>query len=164
MSVRRVYRDERGGVLPLFALFLPLVLLLLGLAADAGILLAARGTAHAIADVAALAGVQELDLDRLARGERYILPVPAVLQARTVALRNLAENGLLSGTTRVEAEVINASTRTPRRHPWTGRLLTDPTLAVAIQVDLPLHFPSTALHRAPVAARADASVLPRRRD
>lgn len=148
----------------LFALFLPITLLLLGLAVDAGALLAARGTAHAIADVAALAGVQELDLERLARGERYIMPGPAVLQARTFTLRNLAENGLLTGNVRVEAEVINASARAPRTHPWTGRLVSDPTLAVAIRLDVPLHFPLSARGRAHVVARADASVLPRRRD
>lgn len=156
-------RDERGGVLPLFALFLPLVILLLALAADAGTLLAARGTAYAVADVAALAGVQELDLDLLAQGERHILSGPAESQAHAVALRNLAENGL-KDITRVEVTVINASARSPRYHPWTGRLLTDPTVAVGIQIDMPLHFPSAAWRRARVAARADASVLPRRRD
>lgn len=164
MNVRRLARDERGGVLPLFALFLPLAVLLLTLAADGAGLLAARGTAYAVADLAALAGAQELDLDRLARGERYILPSPAVLQARAVALRNLAENGLPTGNARVEAVVINASARSPRPHPWTGRLLTDPTVAVGILLDLPLHFPAVAGRQARVAARADASVLPRRRD
>lgn len=158
-----ICRDERGGVLPLLAIFLPLVVIVLALAADAGILLAARGTVYAVADVAALAGAQELDLDRLARGEQYILPARGSFHARSVAWRNLAANGLLRGNTRVEAAVINASPRSPRPHPWNGLLLTDPTVVVGIRVGVPSHFLSGVWRKVPVMAHADASVLPRRR-
>jgi len=164
--IRRVCADQRGAALPLTLLSLPLLILLLALAADAGALFAARGLAHASADLAALAGVQELDLERLAAGERFIMPGAAAAWARQVALANLEGNiPRLPGAgaaPRVEVLVVNASPASPRQHPWTGRPLYDPTVAVRVAVPVPLAFsgPGRSLW---VTARADASVLPRRR-
>lgn len=155
--------DERGAALPLLVLFLPLSFLLLALAADAGTLLFARGLVRAAADLAALGGVQEIDLHRLAEtGERVLRP-EAAARAREVAAAVLAANRLGGSGKRVTAAVLDAAPSRPRRHPWTGRLLRDPTLAVRVGVPVPLAFSGRAHRSAWVEAVADAAVLPRRR-
>lgn len=155
--------DERGAALPLLVLFLPLSFLLLALAADAGALLAARGLVHAAADLAALGGVQEIDLERLAAAGERVLRPEAAERAREVAAAILAGNRLGGPGSRVTAAVLDASPSHPRRHPWSGRLLRDPTLAVRVGAPVPLAFSGPAHRSAWVEALADASVLPRRR-
>lgn len=154
--------DERGAALPLLVLFLPLSFLLLALAADAGSLLFARGLVRAAADLAALGGVQEIDLERLAAAGERVLRPEAAARAREVAAAVLEANRLGAGG-RVTVAVLDAAPSRPRRHPWTGRLLRDPTLAVRVGVPVPLAFSGPAHRSARVEAAADASVLPRRR-
>lgn len=159
--LRRVLRGQGGGVLAFFTLVMPLYVIALGLVADAGYLFAARTLASAIADAAALAGVQELDLDRLVRGERYIMPAAAEAAAYAVATANLEEGFPLADRPyRIRVAVINAAPDSPVRHPVTGRMLRDPTVFVEVRVKIPLRFTPTGA-RVEVAGRADASVLPR---
>lgn len=156
-----ILRTQTGGVLAFFALALPLYVLALGLVADAGYLFASRTLASAVADAAALAGVQELDLVRLARGERYLIPAAAEAAARAVAEANLdAGFPLAAHPHRVNVAVINASPGKPSIHPVTGRLLRDPTVFVEVKVRVPLRF-TPAAGSVEITGRADASVLPR---
>lgn len=151
---------ERGAVLVWVVLSLPVLLTALGLVVEAGRAFAGKAVLAGIADTAALAGVLELDLERLAEGERRLVPEQARRWAEEVALANLDES--FPGLERtVRVEVINASAEVPARHPVTGRRLVDPTVFVELRVRLPLVMP---VGRAAVglSARADASVVPRR--
>lgn len=147
----------------LFAMTLPIFILCLALVADGGLIMMRRGLAYAVADVAALAGVQELDLDRLARGERYVIPELAVSKALEVAHGSLDENGVREGDRAVRVEVVNASATSPRIHPVSGRELVDPTVHVSVRLRVPLRFWGAVLPAAWVTGRADASVLPRQK-
>lgn len=159
--MKRRASDQRGGVLAFFALTLPIYIIALGLVADAGYLFTIRSLVSAIADAAALAGVQELDLERLAAGERYIRPTEARLASFTVAMENLHRAFPASADPgHVRIEVMNASRAQPVRHPVTGRLLGDPTVFVEVEVLVPLRFTPLG-PPVRVTGRADASVLPR---
>lgn len=159
---RGVRLDQAGAAMALFAITLPIFVLCLALVADGGLILMRRGLAYAVADVAALAGVQELDLDRLAQGERHVIAELAVDQALEVAHGSLAENGVHEGDREVRVEVLNASAASPRIHPVTGRELVDPTVHVSVRLRVPLRFWGGLLPAVWVTGRADASVLPRR--
>lgn len=157
--------DQRGAVLPLVVLLAPALLALLALVADLGHLLAAQAVATAAADLGALAGVQELDLNRLVAGERHLLPASAAAHARRVAALNLARNLPRSPSrapARVEVAVVNASPAAPGRHPFTGRPLPDPVVAVRVTAAVPLRF-APGVRPPRLTATATASVLPRRR-
>lgn len=159
-----LWHDEKGGVLPLFLLSLSCMILLLALVINAGNLFRFRTLTHAVADMAALAGAQELDLELLARGERALIPEAASRQARQVAWAAMAAN-LPPGITsfRVDVTVINASSTEPGIHPWTYRRLFDPTVSVRVNVSVPLYLAGPTHRSVWTGARADASVLPRRR-
>ena len=64
--------SEKGAVIALVALFLPVAVLSLGIVADLGVIFAARRLAQAACDLGALAGCQELDWDLLAQGIVFI--------------------------------------------------------------------------------------------
>ena len=61
-----------GGVVVLVALFLPIAVLCVGMVVDLGAVFFARKAVQAASDLGALAGVQELDWDRLAAGQVMI--------------------------------------------------------------------------------------------
>ncbi len=61
-----------GGVVVLVALFLPVAVLCVGMVVDLGAVFFARKAVQAACDLGALAGVQELDWDRLAAGQVVI--------------------------------------------------------------------------------------------
>jgi len=61
-----------GGVVVLVALFLPIAVLCVGMVVDLGAVFVARKAVQAACDLGALAGVQELDWDRLAAGQVLI--------------------------------------------------------------------------------------------
>lgn len=143
-----------------FVLCLPAFLAALAVLAEAGRAFAAKAVLAGVADAASLAGALELDLDRLAEGERRLDPERARRWAEEVAHANLDESfpGL---PRRVRVEVLNASGDEPLIHPVTGRRLEDPTVFVQVGVRLPFAIPWGSM---PVwlGGRADASVLPRR--
>lgn len=141
----------------LLVALLPVALLLLGLVADFGLALWAREELRKAADLGALAGAQDLDLERLARGERVLLPGPARDDADRYARANLG--GRRYAALAIEVAVLNASRDAPLREPWTGRLVEDPTVAVRIEARVPTVFLRPLLPAFAVAATADASVL-----
>ena len=74
--VSRILQDllgrADGGVVALVALFLPIAVLCVGMVVDLGAVFFARKAVQAACDLGALAGVQELDWDRLAAGQVMI--------------------------------------------------------------------------------------------
>ena len=155
--------EPRGSVIVLVVLFLPIFVLALGFVIDLGVLFVQRQQAVAAADMAVLAGAREIDLDRLARGERYLLPEAATASAREWFFSNLrASLGTEAGAASAVVRVYNATQANPASDPVTGRRLHDPTVCLAGEVPARLYFlafitPSTTLH-----VHADASLLVRR--
>ena len=98
---------ERGGVLALVALFLPVAVLVVGLVCDLGVVFCVRKIAQAACDLGALAGVQELDWDLLAEGTVAINETGAQSAAIGVAQENLANLGGLAHVEAVYAVVSN---------------------------------------------------------
>lgn len=105
--VRRSVRDQRGSVVALFVLFMPVVLAVCGLALDLGILFTARKCVQGACDLGALAGVQELDWDALARGHILIREEDAVRRALEVAYSNMGCAGGLVFEPDLSARVYN---------------------------------------------------------
>ncbi|PZN07864.1 MAG: hypothetical protein DIU69_10965 [Bacillota bacterium] len=157
---KRGWRSQSGSVAVWFVLVLPVVLLALGLSLDVARIVVARAQAQAAADLAGLAAAQELDLERLSRGEPWLRPVEAERVARSWIADNL-RLGLgeqLAGAAETRVVVVNATDDAPASHPWTGRLLREPTVAVETIVPLQLRFvPGRPQVR--IAVRADASVV-----
>ncbi|MDI3317462.1 MAG: pilus assembly protein [Bacillota bacterium] len=151
-------RGERGAVSAWFVLALPAFLLVLALVADVGRFFVLHSLAQSAADLGALAGVQELDLERLAEGERRLRTWEAEAAARAVADAN-AREALAGDRYDLESLAINADAGAPRRHPWSGRLLRDPTVSVRIRVRAHSFF--LAGREVPIRVQGDASVMER---
>ncbi|HEY8393182.1 MAG TPA: pilus assembly protein TadG-related protein [Thermaerobacter sp.] len=152
--------SQSGSAAVWFLLVLPVLLLAVGLSLDVGRLVVARAHAQAAADFASLAAVQELDLDRLSRGEPWLRAADAERVARTWVADNLrlGLGEMLAGAAETRVAVINAGDDAPRPHPWTGRLLREPTVAVETVVPVRLRFLPGG-PRVRVTVRADASVV-----
>lgn len=73
----------------LVALFLPVAIFSAGMVADLGMVFVARKAAQAACDLGALAGVLELDWDRLAQGQVMIREEDGEEMAAVVARQNL---------------------------------------------------------------------------
>lgn len=157
----RAAAGEKGAVVAWVALSLPLLIICLSLVVDVGRWFVRKSAAVAIADMAALAGVQELDLERLAGGERYLLVDQARSRAIETAVVNLERNSLAGSIKGLRAEVLNASENRPLRHPVSGRVVVDPTVFVEIRLGGPRTMVPLIGAAAEVSGRADASVLPR---
>ncbi|WP_242822348.1 Tad domain-containing protein [Thermaerobacter marianensis] len=142
-----------------FVLVLPVLLAAVGLGLDAGRLVVVRAHAQAVADLAGLAAVQEIDEDAFARGE------PALREAAAAATaRQWAEDGLrrafgdaVAEDATVDVVVVNASPASPRRHPWSGRRVAEPTVGVRLVVPVRLGW-LPAVAAIPLTVTADASV------
>ncbi len=162
-NAARLYGNENGAAGILVVVMLPVLVLAFAFVADGGGVLLRRSLAFAVADVAALAGVQELDLERLIQGDRWIIPDAATTRATEVAEAALWENGIGSSDRVVRVRVINASQVAPRKHPVTGRTLRDPTVSVEVKLRVPLNLTNANGGAGVwVTGQADASVLPRR--
>jgi len=126
-------KGEGGAALVLTLLMLPVLLLLLsGLIAIAQ-LFTVRAHLHAVADLAALAAVQELDLERLAEGEVFL--DEAAARARALeAVRNNVEPGggsvLLSS---IEVAIYNPTGIKRPVDKVSGEKLRWPTVCVRIE-------------------------------
>lgn len=89
-------------------MFLPIAVLCVGLAVDLGAVFFARKAVRAACDLGALAGVQELDWDRLATGKVAIREADGGLIAQEVTRENLRNvTGL------VEILSVSCSVRNP---------------------------------------------------
>ncbi|HAI20574.1 MAG TPA: hypothetical protein DCM14_01520 [Clostridiales bacterium UBA8153] len=157
---------RRGAVAALVILFLPGLIGVLALVVDLGLLLHARTALQASADLAALAGVQELDLEALAQGTPRLLTEPARAAAESYAAINVLHQlgGEARAVLRMTVEVYNASPTEPLVHLRTGRVLEVPTVSVQLQLPLRLVLAPRLLGRFDylVETHADAAVVRRR--
>ncbi|MCL6581720.1 MAG: hypothetical protein K6U08_08935 [Firmicutes bacterium] len=154
---------ERGAVAALVALFLPCLLAAAALVLAVGALLVARAQLRAAADMAALAGVQDLDWDLLAQGVVYLREEEATADALAWLRANLdgrafLEEGRAEAFVRVLNTVDPTGSPVPAACPVTGRTLDAPTVCVLVraEVRLPL-LPGPVT----VSVHADASVVGR---
>ena len=79
---------ERGAIGVLLAVLVPGLLLIIGLAVDGGAKVAATQRANAIADEAARAGGQALDVSAALTGQVRVDPAAAVAAAQDYLIRN----------------------------------------------------------------------------
>jgi len=164
--VKARQRREQGSMLVALVLSLPILLLLLALAIEAGQLFYVRALLQAVADHAALSAVQLLDFAALAKGDIRLEPDPAVQRAAETLRDNLDRAGLhqwLSGR-QIRIRVYNAQPDRPLVDGWTGRALEYPTVCIVVAAQVrPLIWPALALtaEGLRVEVHADASVEPR---
>ncbi|MHB8946881.1 MAG: pilus assembly protein TadG-related protein [Bacillota bacterium] len=160
MTAPRLGRSDRGSVVVLVVLFLPVFLLTLGFVIDLGVLFVQRQQAMAAADMAVLAGAREIDLDKLARGERSLLPEAAAAVTRQWFASNLrASLGSEAESASAVVHVYNATPANPATDPVTGRRLRDPTVCLAGQVSARLYFLAFIARETTLHVHADASLL-----
>ncbi len=94
-TFRHRRRDQKGGVLALVSLFLPIAVICVGIVVDLGIMFCARKAVQSACDLGALAGVQNLDWDSLADGVVLLDTAQGEGVAVQVALSNLDDSGSL---------------------------------------------------------------------
>ena len=154
--------SETGAAVTWLVLWLPVLILLLGIVADVGRLYTLRSVAQTAADMGALAGVQELDLEALAEGTLWVNVDEAQREARNLALEVAQKNLDRSvQSVKVESIAINATPLVPATHPWTGRRLETATVSVTVDAVARTYFLSMLMPRVNLGARGDASVLER---
>lgn len=102
MGTARSWREEQGAVVVFVVGLTTALLLVAGLVFDGGQILAARREAYALADNAARAGAQAVDLDAL-RAERPVYLEPAAAQA---AARSYLERVGWEGTVTVTGDTV----------------------------------------------------------
>jgi len=162
--MRRCGFCQQGSILVMTMLFLPVVVMALGIVTDLGVLLVARRTAYGVADLAALAAAQEVDLESLSGGIIALKSGAAQAAALEWARTNLASlfpSWPAGYQPQVNVRVYNATPSGPSFHNGNGRRLEYPTVCVSLQVPVSMPFyvgPNRVLM---VPAHADASVVPR---
>jgi Flp pilus assembly protein TadG len=113
-ATARVQRGREGQSLMLFVVMLPFFLAIFGLVLDAGTIFAARREAQGIADAAARAGANELDVGLYRRTDGRQIELDGSL-ADEVARRYLADQGVgqpgLEGTVSVAPMAITVVVR-----------------------------------------------------
>ncbi len=150
----------RGSVVVLVLMLMPVLLLLSGLVLDMGTLFMARRSVYAAADMGALAGAEDLDLEQLAAGVRYLQPGPARRDAALWVRQNLeAAFGDRASLAVVKVRVYNASSDHPLYDAVSGRRLTDPTVCVVVEMPVEFRFLAPVIDRTTVRVHSDASVL-----
>lgn len=152
---------ERGASALLAVLFLPALLLVVGLVTDAGLLFLSRHLAYHAAELGALAGAQDVDLEALADGRLLLLEPQAAETAAEYVRRNLTAafpRRAAADLSEIAVRVYNASGDAPLVHAETGRRLVDPTVSVHLQIAVPLYFLRPLARDVTVRVRADASV------
>ena len=137
--------------------FLPVLVAALALVVETGRLFVLARWVQAAADLGALAGGQEVDLERLAEGERYLDEERAKKEAERVTGDNLRDLGGVVRSSHVQVYVINVVDG-PTTHPRTGRLIRDPTVSVWVEVSVPVRL-AWWTHEVRLTAHADASVV-----
>jgi uncharacterized membrane protein len=152
-----VSRSESGAVIAWFALTVPLAMMTIAFVCDVAWLSYARGAVQAAADMGALSGLQEIDFDRLAAGEVWIVEESATHEALDCLASNLVR-GLTPGqiTSFVKsAGIYNVGSLD--RH--VRSRLSHPTVCVTAQVGV--KTPVTGMPYV-IRVHADASIMPRR--
>ena len=97
---------ERGAIGVFLAVLVPGLLLIVGLAVDGGAKVAATQRANAIADEAARAGGQALDVSAALTGQVRVDPAAAVAAAQDY----LSRTGVQGTVTVVDADTLQVST------------------------------------------------------
>lgn len=154
-------RAECGSIAVFLVLSLPLLIILAGLVIDIGTLFCANSLAYAAADMAALAAVQDLDLQLLAEGKRQIMPDAATRDAQAFLATNILKNwpGLAPEDIEAAVAVYNVEGGGEERHAINGRHLNDPTVCVRVAFPVKLRFISSLTGNVVARAHADASVV-----
>lgn len=142
---------------------LPVLLLLAGFVIDIGMLFCANSLAYSAADMASLAAVQDLDLEQLADGTRYIIPDQARADAEAFLAENILSNwsGLRPTDITAAISVYNPSGSATQHHAANGRHIHDPTVCVQVSFPVKLRFISSLFGQVRARAHADASVVPK---
>lgn len=144
---------EKGSVAVFTILFLPVLFAVLILLIDIGWLVHVRQVMQNAADLGALAGVQELDLEKLAEG-KLELTDRAEWEAERIWRANL--EGFWDGKIVVEdeIEIHNPAPRSQDR--ISGETHRTPTVCIVLEARVPVPLP--LLQSSRVRVHADASV------
>lgn len=105
MSLRQL-DAERGSIAVFLAVLVPGLLLIVGLAVDGGAKVAATQRANAVADEAARAGGQALDVSVALAGQVQVDPIAAVAAAQDY----LDRNGVEGAVTVVDGDTLQVTT------------------------------------------------------
>lgn len=89
--LRLACHGQRGGVIAMIVLFLPVAVLSIGMVADLGLLFVSRKLVQSACDLGALAGCQELDWNLLAQGLVVISEERGKTTAVEIAWDNLRD-------------------------------------------------------------------------
>lgn len=156
---------QRGAALALSVLFLPLWLALATIAIDVAYIMWVHAGIRAAADLGALAAAQNLDLEALAQGDPEIIPEEAHRDARQWIMDNLRQQRSTAPWAEkadIRVWVLNGKPGAPLQHPLTGRIITDPTVAVEVSLPARVFLVPRKLGEIPLKVRADASVMGRK--
>ncbi|MBT9258408.1 MAG: hypothetical protein KM310_01425 [Clostridiales bacterium] len=142
----------------LWVMALPLLVLLFALLVDGGFLLWQREVLRQAADLAALAGAMEVDLEALAGGRRAIVPLKAREQVEAYVAYNTA--ALPSGVEvlGVEVLVVNGSPEEPAYHPWWKVTVEDPIVSLRLEARVTPFLLGRMVGPVSLRVEADASV------
>lgn len=105
--MRRRTGLSRGSIAATVAAALPVMVICIGLVVDMGVMFTARRCVQGACDLAALAGVQELDFDALARGEVKVDEERGISRALEFAHANLEKYEALFTNPRITGVVKN---------------------------------------------------------
>lgn len=111
---KHVVKCEKGAVIALVILFLPMAVLSIGIVSDLGFLFAARRLVQGACDLGALAGCQELDWDLLAQGLVFINENEGQAAAIAIAQANLRNMESILQEVNLRAKVTNALNQDPK--------------------------------------------------
>lgn len=109
---RLLVHPDQGSISAFFAVLVPALLLVIGLAVDGGAKVAATQRANAIADEAARAGGQALDIAAALAGDIRVDPTAAIAAAQDY----LDRSGVAGTVTVVDGDTLRVTT-----------ILTEPT-------------------------------------
>ncbi|SFT82607.1 Flp pilus assembly protein TadG [Geodermatophilus amargosae] len=103
---QRLRRAERGAISVFLAVLVPGLLLIIGLAVDGGAKVVATQRANAVADEAARAGGQALDVSAALAGQVQVDPAAAVAAAQDY----LGRTGVQGTVTVVDGDTLRVTT------------------------------------------------------
>lgn len=156
-------REEKGAAAALVICMLPILIITMAMVTDLGLILWYRFSLMDVADLSALAGVQELDLAALARGEPKLeeaaAQAAAVHYARSNVQARLGNTAVRSLD--ITVDIYNGSEDDPLTHPYCRRELIYPTvcLRLALPVRLVLVGRLIGQEEFLITAHADAAAV-----
>lgn len=155
-----ITRSQRGAVAVCLVLFMPVMVLLASLVLDLGNMLFVKQALSCAADMAALAGAQEVDLEKLWAGRRVLREGDAEARAGEAARLNVLWNlSRLPGVSELQvvSRAMNGSDQLAIGDEF------DPTVCVELRLPVGLRFFRSGSGKITLRAHAHASVLERRR-